>query len=207
MGYLARRACRPPLTEPLPLAMLSSREATRSPSMQAAPTQGMEAVPNESAPAVFLAEEDFTTPPAPSQRRARGFFPQLHGTYHVFVHRERVQGRGQRRSNIRTGWAHALLACGRRAWRSIASLCVEESRSWSCRWTMEKRSTCDSSTVCASGPDAMFSLARSPADNTYLPDLIDLRSFLHAWPKPARGFRSFILRTRSTGAMRVTKTR
>ena len=61
MGYLTRRACRPPLTEPLPLAMLSSREATRSRTMQAAPTQGTEAVPNESAPAVVVAEEDFTT--------------------------------------------------------------------------------------------------------------------------------------------------
>ena len=61
MGYLARRACKAPLTEPLPLAMLSSREITRSRTMQAAPTQGMEAVPNESAPAIAVAEEDFTT--------------------------------------------------------------------------------------------------------------------------------------------------
>ena len=61
MGYLTRRACRPPLTEPLSLAMLSSREITRSRTMQAAPTQGMEAVPNESAPAIAVAEEDFTT--------------------------------------------------------------------------------------------------------------------------------------------------
>ena len=61
MGYLTRRACRAPLTEPLSLAMLSSRKITRSRTMQAAPTQGMEAVPNESAPAIAVAEEDFTT--------------------------------------------------------------------------------------------------------------------------------------------------
>ena len=61
MGYLARRACRAPLSEPLSLAMLSSRKITRSRTMQAAPTQGMEAVPNESAPAIAVAEEDFTT--------------------------------------------------------------------------------------------------------------------------------------------------
>jgi len=40
--------------------MLSSREITRSRTMQAAPTQGKEAVPNESAPTIAV-EEDFTT--------------------------------------------------------------------------------------------------------------------------------------------------